>query len=322
MPDQGPIFLAGIDRSGIGLLGEILSAHPRIFISRRTRFWTYYHERFGDLRRPENLTAVVDEMLRYTRVTDLEPDRHRLLAEFRAEPDTSGYGTLFALMQQHHLERIGKQRWGDKTLNAERHADVIFREFPTARMIHVIRDPRDRYASQAHHRSASRGKVGAGSALWRSSVRHGKRNLVTHRGRYRVIRYEDLVARPTAVLPELCRFIGESFDPQMLRVPSALRSDASSGDSRRIGLVTTSVGRFRRDLTPHEIAFIQLATGGLMRTAHYERVPVPMTVPQRAQFIVREVPLNAMRMVAWWANTTQKERSGGTPSSRRTVAPG
>ncbi len=316
MADQGPIFLAGTDRSGIGLLGEMLSAHPRIFVSRRTRFWNFYYERYGDLREPDNLAAVVDEMLRYSRVMDLRPDRDRLLAEFPARREGSGYGTLFALVQQHHLERLGKQRWGDKTLNAERYADVIFREYPTARMIHVLRDPRDRYASQATHRNASRGKVGAGIALWRSSVRLALRNVATYDGRYRIVRYEDLVARPAAVLDEVCRFVGESFDPRMLAVTSS-PDDQAAG----VGVVTTSIGRFRRDLTRRETALIQLLSGRTMRRVGYEPVAVPSSAAERARLFGLDVPVNLALMAAWWANMRRRERSAGAPSSRRVVAP-
>jgi len=320
MPEQGPIFLAGTDRSGIGLLGEMLSAHPRIFISRRTRFWQLYYERFGDLGQPRNLVAAIDEMMRYSRLRDLEPDRDRLLAELRHEAQPS-YGALFALVQEHHLERIRKQRWGDKTLNAERYADVIFREYPTARMIHVIRDPRDRYASQAHHRNASRGKVGAGTALWRSSVRRAERNLTRYPDRYHVVRYEDLVARPSAVLEELCRFLDELFDRQMLEVSSAPRGDGlTRRDSDSVGLVTSSIGRFRDDLSRREIAFIQLMEGRAMRTLRYEPAAVHMNVAERGRFIVGDVPVNVLRMVAWWVNITLRERSGGSPPQRRIVA--
>ena len=320
MPEQGPIFLAGTDRSGIGLLGEMLSAHPRIFISRRTRFWQLYYERFGDLGRPGNLVTAIDEMMRYSRITDLEPDRDRLLTEFHHEIRPS-YGALFALVQEHHLERIGKQRWGDKTLNAERYADVIFREYPTARMIHVIRDPRDRYASQARHRNASRGKVGAGTALWRSSVRLAKRNLTRYPGRYHVVRYEDLVARPSTVLEELCRFLEELFDRQMLNVSSGPPEDGlTQRESDTVGLVTTSIGRFRDDLSRRETAFIQLLQGRTMRTLRYEPSAVHMSVAERGRFIVGDVPVNVLRMVAWWINITLRERSGGSPSQRRIVA--
>jgi hypothetical protein len=316
----GPVFLAGTDRSGIGLLGEILTAHPRIFISRRTRFWNFYYQRFGDLRERSNLAAVIDEMMRYTRIMDLSPDRERLLAEFDAGAAGSGYGQLFALIQRHHLERIGKARWGDKTLNAERYAWAIFNEYPTARMIHVIRDPRDRFASQANHRTASRGKVGAGTALWLSSIRRGMQNVAAYPGRYEIVRYEDLVSQPRAIVERVCRFIDEPFEMRMLQATPVREDDASIPGVGTQGLVTSSVGRFRSDLSDSDIAFIQLVAGRAMRAMHYEPVEVPMSSAERIRFGVADVPLNLMRMGAWWINMNRRERTAGAPSDRRVAA--
>lgn len=322
MPAPGPIFLAGTDRSGIGILGEVLTAHPNIFISRRTRFWSFYYERFGDLGQQSNLERAVDTMLQYTRITDLAPNRTRILAEFAADPSRTGYGALFELLHRHHLEQVGKTRWGDKTINAERHAPLIFREFPTAVMIHVVRDPRDRYASQAGHRNASRGKVGAGTALWLSSVRWAERNRSAHPGRYEIVRYEDLVSRPAEVIPKLCDVIGEPFDERMLSIQSVPQNGRSPLQAdERAELVPTSIGRFRNDLSRQELAFIQLVASRPMRRLGYEPAPVAMAFLERARFTSSTVPRNLLRMGAWWVNMRWRERRAGAPSERRMVAP-
>ena len=97
-------------------------------------------------------------MVRYRRIRDLGVDRDELLEKMRhGEPS---YGSLLNALEEQHLHRLGKSRWGDKSLGAEGHATAIFREFPEAAMVHIIRDPRDRYASQASHRRPARGMVG------------------------------------------------------------------------------------------------------------------------------------------------------------------
>lgn len=318
MGDPGPVFLAGADRSGIGLVGELLNAHPNVFVSRRTRFWTFYYGRFGDLGQPSNLEEAIDAMMRYSRILELDPDRERLLAEFPHQPGTPGYGTLFELLHRHHLERIGKRRWGDKTLNAERHATTIFGEYPDARMIHVIRDPRDRYASQALHRNASRGGIGAGMALWLSSFRHARRNRATYPGRYEVVRYEDLVSDPVTVVEGLCAFIGEPFDQAMLDAPGPPQSVADRGAAGAVrGLVPAPVGRYLRDLSVRDIAFIQVAARRPMREMGYERTPTPLSTAERLRFAGVDIPRGVAQMAAWLVNMRRRERTGGSPAARR-----
>ena len=321
MTEKGPVFLAGSDRSGIGLLAESLNSHPQLSISRRTRFWSFYHDRFGDLSEPSNLSGVVHAMMQYTRMREVMTDPDRVIREFQVPGADTSYGRLFTLIQEQHLEQVGKPRWGDKTLNDERHADAIYREFPTARMIHVIRDPRDRYASHLHHRGASRGKVGAGSALWLSSVRHAKRNLARHPRSYKIVRYEDLASRPQETIEDVCRFLDEPFDAGMLTVSSEPWRDEENHRviGRNSGYVTTSIGRYRRDLTRRDIVLIQLVTGRWMRDLGYEPVEVRMDLHDRVRMVVWDIPLNLGRMVGWWINMVRRQRTGGSPSQRRST---
>ena len=321
MTEKGPVFLAGSDRSGIGLLAESLNSHPQISVSRRTRFWSFYYERFGDLSEPLNLSRVVHAMMQYTRMRAVMTDPDRVIREFQVPGADTSYGRLFSLIQEQHLEQVGKPRWGDKTLNDERHVDAIYREYPTARMIHVIRDPRDRYASHLHHRGASRGKVGAGSALWLSSVRRAQRNLARYPASYKIVRYEDLASRPQETLEDVCSFLDEPFDARMLTVSSEpWRDDDNHGViGRNSGYVTTSIGRYRRDLIPRDIALLQLTTVRWMRGLGYEPVEVPMNLHDRVRLVAWDIPLCLSRMVGWWINMIRRQRTGGSPSQRRST---
>ncbi len=316
-PDDGPIFLAGLDRSGIGLLGELLEAHPNIAITRRTNFWSFYYERFGDLSRPENLDRCLDAMLKYERIRVLDPERERLHTEFLEGEQT--YIRLFALLQEHNAERLGKPRWGDKSLNSERYAHVILDAYPTAKMIHIVRDPRDRYASQLTHRGVGRGRVGAGAAMWLWSARLGERNQHRYPDRYRVVRYESLVSDPVEVFSKILEFVGEEY------VPGLVRGDDDATDetpveedlqsARLIG--TTSIGRFRAALPARDVAFLQAMLRPVAERFGYRNVRVEMSRSNWVRFVVRDAPVNLARMVAWRAGMAARERLGRRPSARR-----
>jgi hypothetical protein len=283
--DQGPIFLAGADRSGIGLLGELLERHPRIAMTRRTDFWTRYRGRFGDLRSPENVDRCLQVMAADRRLKVFEPDRDRLLADLAATPT---YARLFESLQRQRMERMGKVRWGDKSLGSERHAEWILRSFPTARMIHVIRDPRDRYVSQKYHRTVGRGGVGAGAAIWLRSVRLAERNARRHPERYLILSYESLVADPEGILREVCDFIGEDYSSDLLHL------------GERTGAIhTRSVGRFRAQLPPQEVILLQWAAGRRLGRHGYDIERVQLAGWEKLRFNLVELPVNTIRMVLW-----------------------
>jgi hypothetical protein len=302
---DGPIFLAGLDRSGIGLLGEILEAHPDVAITRRTNFWEFYVDRYGDLSVPANLDRCLADMMRYTRISRLQPDAARLRSDFRAgEPS---YARLFRLLQEQNLERLGKSRWGDKSLGSEAHADAILAAFPAATMIYVLRDPRDRYASQATHRSSGRGGVGSGVAMWRSSEEQARDLARRHPDRFRVVRYEDLVADPGETVRSLCDLVEIDFVPEMLTAES---------DSPR-PLHTGSVGRFSVDLTVGEIRFIERTLGGRMTAWGYLPTNPPWSSRQRLRYAITGLPTATAGLVLWRPLAILRSKLGPGPSARR-----
>ena len=286
----GPVFLAGADRSGIGLLGEVLEHHPAFAITRRTDWWSRVDGRYGDLSVPDHLEALLDDLAHDRRLRLLTPDRERLRASFHN--GSADYLRLFALLQEQRAERLGRPRWGDKSLGSERYADRVLTAFPDARMVHVLRDPRDRYASQRDHRGLGRGGLGAAAAVWRDSARRAVRNLRRHPGRYLVVHYERLARDPVVVLAEVVAFLAEPA----ATVASTLAAAATGGPG---ALQARSVGRFRRDLDAGEVAFLEVATRPWADRLGYPATGVAPTGTAAAAFALRDLPVEAAHAAAW-----------------------
>jgi len=304
----GPIFLAGIDRSGIGLLGDLLDAHPAFALSRRTNFWTFYDGRFGDLAESSNLDACVRSLMRYRRIRDLGLDPGSLRDTFLASPERT-YARLFALIGEQHALIRGKRRWGDKSLGSERHADRILGSYPDARMVHMIRDPRDRHASVTSHRGAKRGGSAGTSAEWRDSVRLAERNAARHEQHYRVIRYEDLVAEPREVMEAVCGFFGEPLDEAVL-VPLQSSHDTTPA------IHALSVGRFRSDLDPGQVAFIERLLGRDITRRGYALTHPDLRPAERVLLEALTVPIGRLLMAGRRPWSKAKSRLA-EPSARR-----
>jgi hypothetical protein len=316
---QGPVFICGPDRSGTTLLYALLAAHPNISMSRRSNMWRYFHGRYGSLSQPENFERCLHDLTNYHKVRHLQPDAQRLRQEFwRGEPS---YGRLFGLMHSHAAQRVGKHRWGDKSLHTERYVDRVFAEFPDARVLQMIRDPRDRYASARKRFNRDTPKVGAFTARWLLAARNARRNLKRYPDRYLVVRYESLAADPEGTLRDICAFIDEPYDPRMISMQGVDYRDSGGNSSfGRIepGVISTSsIGRFRVVLSPEEIAFIQLFCDRDMTRYDYALETIRFEPGVKWHFATRLFPVQMARMLGWWGLTAIETWRGAKPPLRR-----
>ncbi len=319
---KGPIFIAGLERSGTSLIYALLGSHPNIAMSRRTNLWTHYYNQYGDLSSEENFERCLAMMMAYKRVLKLDPDPQRIRREFEQGERT--YARLFALLEEHFAERAGKPRWGDKSLNTERYADEIMAAYPGARIIHMMRDPRDRFASSLTRWKVMRGGVGAGAAMWLSSARLAEHNRARYPQQYLIVRYEDLAGQTVSTLQEICAFIGEDYSPAMLSMHSAEQFREEGGNSsygqREPGRITaSSVGKFRQVLSPQQVAFLQLITGRRMPAYGYALDEIKMSAGQRTRFVLLDLPLNLARMLGWYVREAALNRIGRKVPSRRLI---
>ena len=318
MNSPGPVFVGGIQRTGTSLIYALLASHPNIAMTRRTNWWTFFDGHFGDLGSDGNLDRCLDMMMRYRRHTKLQPDRAQLRDEFRS--GERSYCRLFSLLEEHHAARAGKRRWGDKSLNTERYADRVLECFPDARILHMIRDPRDRHASVLKRWKSTRGGVGSATAAWLASVRLGERNEARYPDRFRIVRYEDLASEPEATLRQLCDFIDEPYDPAMLgmRGASDFRDAGGNSSFGRFGvgqISTASIGRYRDALSEPDIAFIERHAGAAMERHDYAAARPSLSTPMMLRYRLIEQPLNIGIMAAWHMRERWQELVGRRPSA-------
>jgi hypothetical protein len=318
-----PVFIGGLERTGTSLLFALLASHPRIAMTRRTNWWTFFDGRFGDLERDDNLARIMDAMRRYRRHRKLELDFERLERDFKSGARTSC--RLFDLMERQHAERLGRSRWGDKSLHTERYTERVYECFPDARIVHIVRDPRDRYASVLKRWHSQRGGVGSATAAWLASAELGAANAERYPGRYRVVRYEDIVHDPEGEMRKLCEFIGEAFEPAMLGLGGAEDFRDAGGNSSfgrfAVGEISPrSVGRFREVLSPRQVAFMEAAAGDAMAKLGYERSNPTLAGGDRLAYTLGTVPANGLKMALWRARERWYDITGRAPSSHTMAA--
>jgi hypothetical protein len=244
--EAAPILLAGLDHSGKTALRGMLEAHPSIHIVRHVELWTRLRGWFAG--GPEGRQRVI-EALEASGAMTSPLDRDRL----SASASGGDFAALVRELGRQVCERAGTSRWGLQEALLELGASRVLEELPEARIVQLVRDPRDRYAEMLARGTVGRGGLGAETAAWIASARAGTTGVAQRPDAFRVVRYEDLAGDPERTLREMCAFVGEAFDPAL------------------IGTLPPSPGE---PLAERDIAFVQAHASPEMRAHGYALRPV------------------------------------------------
>ncbi|RKT53834.1 sulfotransferase family protein [Saccharothrix australiensis] len=296
---SSPVFIVGTERSGSNLLRLVLDSHPNIAVPHPPHFMRYLAPlaaSYGDLAVAANRRALAEDALlllrRHIHPWPRPVDADRVVAT--ASP--SVFGVVSAIYEQHRIS-TGKARWGCKSTFMVDHVDDVLREYPDAKFVWLVREPRDVAAS------AKRSVFGhcdpyLMARLWAAQQRRGLAALRRHGPDVvRLLRYEDLVRRPREEITALCDFLGERADPAMFEHhrSTAARQTAHLSESWRKTAEPISarhVGAYRGNLSRHELLLVDKVTADLKERFGYpvdpdaERTATPLLAVRAARSAV------------------------------------
>lgn len=297
--NTSPIFIGGLDRSGKTYMRFMLDTHPRFAISKRTDLWSRFYDRFGDLVKAGNLDRCFKALDDHKHIRSLELDLQRIRRDFEA--GSRSYGRLFALIHEQYASRLGKVRWGDQSEMLEEYSSQILSAYPDAKIIHMIRDPRDRHEAVAK-KSSHRGGVGATTARWMHSATLAEQNQRRYLGQYKVVRYETMVTYPEETMRSVCEFLEEQYYPAMIKMEEISRFSkiiTDTDDEYPSPLTTAYIGRFREYLPASEIDFIQKLSNRLMQLFDYPIERVRFSLSELAKFYTVQWVVNFLFFFGW-----------------------
>lgn len=252
---QVMIFVVGSSRSGTTMLGRILGLHTDVHTFGELHF-------FEQLAQEEDLSPgkvwPYDESLRIleqllTRARDgffaeFVAGKYRADAEEILQLSSSLMPTdIYAAFLFHETTLAGKKLPCEQTPRYLFFTQEILKIYPNARIINIIRDPRDVMLSQ---RSKWKRRFLGGSAiplreavrawsnyhpwlvshLWNSCVDYA---LSVHDDRFMSIRFEDILSNPEKELRAICNFVGLGFEAGMLDAPQVGSSSGQDSPDKR-----------------------------------------------------------------------------------------
>lgn len=321
---QSPIFVVGYMHSGTTLLINILRSHSTVFAgNRETKYFMHLpmiRETYPNLDDDKILQdfvfyviAVVKKGFSKNKLdAKIAPDfrlewfgndEKRLKVLLEDARKNRNYKAMFNLVSNHMAQSMGKSRWVEKTPTHIFHIDDVVKNVPDVRFVEIVRDPRDVLASKKTRRldvwksekySANRLKKHWEKAFdpmwdslsWKSAVHAGQQARDKYPNRTLLINYEDLAEKPEQKVREVCDFLNMKFEPEMLNITVRNSAEDNAGEENQTGIVTTSIGRWRKTLSLAEVGVCQLQVGKDMKELGYLIAPIPLIHKLKMPFVL------------------------------------
>lgn len=204
---ESPIFIVGNARSGTTLMQLMLTAHPKIYICFEISFynWARAARRAGS---PEEFLEAFFTTGGFV-LLGLHPQD--ILLKMPSPLRYEHLWLAFREMMVQKARAFGRVRYGDKTPGHTKHVGKILRDFPNARIIFMVRDPRSSVVSAARMPWGSSRDL-ANALAYEATRQQMDRYL----GRVLLVRLEDLQADPRRVMRRVLDFVEEDWDEAVL----------------------------------------------------------------------------------------------------------
>ena len=206
MTRAAPIFILGNGRSGTTLLRFMLNAHPDVYISEEICYHFWLRNSFGRFRR-----RLHDYFHSFSYAWLRLPPAD-VLATLPADFTQQDAALIYLRILQCKAAQYGKARYGEKGPLLVESIDTLLRDYPQARIIHMVRDPRAVVYSHYNMPWSTSSYIAANLM-----VRGNMRTLARYQDQILTVKLEDLLAAPEANLRRVLEFIDVPWSAQVLQ---------------------------------------------------------------------------------------------------------
>jgi hypothetical protein len=294
-----PIFIGGSHKSGTTLLRNLLDGHESLNVLPGDGHGIRYAERLYSIDAGHHEFAIVNTILHCTAmpiageqprwVLGSDPIDYVRVGEVVRQKLGDGSASakqIFDILANSFQELSMPanltqlpRKWVEKSTNNIEDAYKLFRLYPRAKFLHIVRHPGAIIAAQKRKQSLKNREYSLRRELEtiHQSMRYGLSNK-RHIGneQYHIIRFEELVSDTENTMRGVAKFLDISYS-EILMQPTVFGKYAGSNTSRfdesvksgRVNPITS--GRWKKELSIDEVNFIDSFFGSLLDFYGYAR---------------------------------------------------
>lgn len=250
------IFVVGSSRSGTTMMGRILGRHQDIFTFHELHFFEQLWSPSSTIKKlsPKDAAELGSRLLLierdgyFAKKNPCQPYFDEA-ANFLTASDVDGADVFGGFLKYETLKNKKKISC-DQTPRNVFYVDEILSLYPDAKIVAMVRDPRDVLLSQKNKwrrrflgakniplMEAIRSRINYHpytiSKLWGATARE----ILRHKDNPRVmcVKFESLLESPEPLVRKICEFLGIEFNSQMLNVPK-IGSSLGNDQPKSVGI--------------------------------------------------------------------------------------
>lgn len=277
--NEPPVFILASERSGTNLLRVLLTKHQDTYFGPSPgHFLKWLYPRlalYGDLKQDENFKHLAKDAYDLCRVHfapwEWEIEIDELIDGYDKAYDKRDLQMLVHYMHLLYARKKGSRSYICKDNCLAEHVFYLNRAHPSARFIHLYRDPRDVMASEMS-RPRQRKMVRTCIANWKAEQSDCLTAAITL-GPEKVhsISYEEMASDPEKSIRSVCEFLGVDYRAEARDSAEITNSDKVS-DWKNLDkpVFTSSIGKYKTGLKGYQLRIVEQATAGLIKRLGYQ----------------------------------------------------
>jgi len=206
---------------------------------------------------------------------------------------------VYKTILKEYLNRKEGDLIGDKDPKNIEYLPIIYKLFPQARILHIIRDPRDVFLSRQKAEWSKDKNWFSQIMAYRIQYKIGRRNGKKYFGNnYYELRYEDLIRKPKVTLKRICKKIKIDYKPQMLQFSKSAKEIMSKEEEEwkkeTTGpLLSNNFQKWRDSLSRKKIVLIENLCQKVFEDGFYKK-EYPLTLLEKIKLSLLNIIANIL----------------------------
>jgi hypothetical protein len=275
---NSPVFIVGAPRSGTTLVASILNGSPELVVSPES----HYFEKFFSICNRRHCFESDKSYLSYLeyflnsseiKTFGFSEEEKKILID-RLMVEKPSHAKIFSDVMTTYRKKFNKFRWAEKTPAHGLCVVEILSCFPDAKIVNIIRDPRDVMISRMKL-PWRKTNVMLEAQLWNRYVTLDKSVGMLNNSNYYEIRYEDILKDHESEFRKLYEFLSLRFE-QFFLDPIAAQGLLYNPltepwkDNVEKQVISNNVEKWKSEMPLHQRKVVWFITRSLLKEKGYE----------------------------------------------------